>query len=34
MATMGSCEGDWTDPNAIVHITYVNIAVVFTREIC
>ena len=29
MATMGSLKGDWKDPNAITHGTYVIIAVVF-----
>ena len=33
MATMGSCKGDWTDPNAIAHITYVILAVDFWAAI-
>jgi len=29
MATVGSWKREWNDPNAIAHITYVILAVVF-----
>ena len=33
MATMGSRKREWTGPNAIVHMCYVVIALVFPRVI-